>query len=84
MKFAYDCCEVLVSTYPSNLNTTCMYDKTMPKTIIVTTTLLFIILVMPRFEGAEQIRLEIVLNLLQKLFNIYPVLRHVAGRRIKR
>nr|DAM54319.1 MAG TPA: hypothetical protein [Caudoviricetes sp.] len=37
--------------HPSNLSTTCMYDKTMPKTIIITATLLFIILVMPRFEG---------------------------------
>nr|DAP76176.1 MAG TPA: hypothetical protein [Caudoviricetes sp.] len=56
MKIAYDRVEVLVSVYPSNLNITCMYDKTMPKTIIITTTLLFIILIMLRFEGRNLFR----------------------------
>nr|DAW70376.1 MAG TPA: hypothetical protein [Bacteriophage sp.] len=33
-----------------------MYDKTTPKTIIITTTLLFIISVMLRFEGRNCFR----------------------------
>lgn len=41
---------------PSNLNITCAYDKTTPKTIVITTTLLFIISVMLRFEGRNCFR----------------------------
>lgn len=59
--------DVLVSTYPSNLNTTCMYDKTMPKTIIITTTLLIYNFSYAQVRGAEQIRLEIVFKFIIKI-----------------
>ena len=46
--------KVLISVYPSNLNITCVLRQTTLKTIIITTTLLFIILVIFRFEGRSR------------------------------